>query len=292
MTDISLLPPDIRALYPFKHHWFETGVGRIQYVDVGQGRPVVMLHGNPTWSFYYRNLIKELAPDFRCIAPDHLGCGLSDKPQEFSYRLRHRIAHVRALIDSLGIQQYDLVAHDWGGAVAMGIATLEPDRVRRIVLMNTGAFLSKDIPGSIALCRTPVLGEILVRGFNAFAWPATFMAVKKKLPPAVRHGYLWPYNNWKNRVAVARFVQDIPMEKAHPSYEELERIDKGLQLLRYKPLMLPWGGADFCFTPKFFEEFRRRFPESEPLMVPDAGHYLLEDAGDTVIPAIRKFLER
>ena len=284
------LPPDIRLLYPFAPHFYETGSGQVHYVDEGKGRVVVLLHGNPTWSFYFRELIKALCPHMRCIAPDHLGCGLSDKPQKFSYQLRDRIDHVRGLLASLGIEHYDLVAHDWGGAIAMGTATLEPEKVGKIVLMNTGAFLSKAIPRSISICRMPLIGEFLVRGLNLFAWPATFMAVKKPMPSAVKRGYLFPYRSWKDRVAVARFVQDIPLEPDHPSYCELERIDRQLSVLCNKHVFLPWGGADFCFTPAFFEEFCRRFPHAETLLEPHAGHYLLEDAGKTIVPAIRNFL--
>lgn len=289
-TETFSLPDEIREIYPFAPHYFETGAGRIHYVDEGTGPVVLMLHGNPTWSFYFRELIKVLSPHFRCIAPDHLGCGLSDKPQDFTYRLRDRVDHIRALLAHLGVEQYDVVAHDWGGAIAMGVATLEPDKVRKIVLMNTGAFLSKDIPRAINLCRIPWLGEFMMRGFNLFAWAATHMTVKTPLSDVVKDGYLFPYDTWQNRVAVARFVQDIPLSPEHPSYPELERIDRQLSVLRGKPIFLPWGGADFCFTPKFFEEFRRRFPDAETLMEPSAGHYLLEDAPTLVPLAIRNFL--
>lgn len=284
------LPDDIRAIYPFAPHYFETGAGRIHYVDEGTGPVVVMLHGNPTWSFYFRDLIKLLSPHFRCIVPDHLGCGLSDKPQDFTYRLRDRVDHVRALLAELKVEHYDVVAHDWGGAIAMGVATLEPEKVGKIVLMNTGAFLSKDIPKTINLCRVPWLGEFMLRRLNVFARAATVMTVKKPLPDVVKAGYLFPYDSFENRIAVARFVQDIPMTPDHPSYSELSRIDQQLRVLGDKPIFLPWGGADFCFTPKFFEEFRRRFPQAETLMEPGSGHYLLEDSSTIVPLAIRNFL--
>ena len=288
--DAANLPEAVRALYPFAPHFYETGAGRMHYVDEGEGPVVLMLHGNPTWSFYFRELIKTLKPRFRCIAPDHLGCGLSDKPQAFSYRLRERIDHIRGLLAHLGVSHYDLVAHDWGGAIGMGAATLEPEKVGKIVLMNTGAFLSRDIPRRIALCRAPLLGEFLMRGCNAFARAAVVMAAEKPLPDAVRRAYILPYDSWANRVAVARFVQDIPLSTEHPSYVELQRIDSQLASLASKPVFLPWGARDFCFTLKFFKEFRRRFPEAETLVEPNAGHYLLEDAAPTITLAIRNFL--
>src|SRR4051812_13367564 len=129
--------------YPFTPHAFPRHGLRLSYLDEGAGDPVVMLHGNPTWSFYYRNLVLGLRDQYRCVVPDHIGCGLSDKPPEslYDYSLKSRIDDVEALLDSLNLRaNLTLVVHDWGGMIGMGFAARHPERVKRIVAINTGAF--------------------------------------------------------------------------------------------------------------------------------------------------------
>lgn len=287
-----LLPPEIAALFPFPPHFFETPLGRMHYVDAGTGERgnVVLLHGNPTWSFLWRDLIKELAArGFRCIAPDHIGMGLSDKPARF-VRLAERIAHVESLLAALGLGKFSLCVHDWGGAIGFGVATRAPERIEKLVASNTAAFRSRNMPRRIALCKLPWLGSFFVKTLNAFAWPATFMAVRKPLPPAVRAGFLFPYRTARSREAVANFVRDVPMTKRHPSWATLVEIEQALPRLAEKPLLLPWGSADFCFGDDFLKEWQERFPRAKTLRCADAGHYLLEDAGATLVPAIADFL--
>lgn len=285
------LPDSIRALYPFQSHWLKTPVGNMHYVDEGSGEAVIMLHGNPTWSFFYRDLIKDLSATHRCIAPDHIGCGLSDKPQKWSYRLQDHIDHVLALIEKLGLESFSLVVHDWGGAIGMGVAEALPERVKRIVVMNTAAFRSQRIPLRIAACKVFVIGEWLVRGFNAFAWPATWMAASKPLPKDVKAGYLFPYDNWANRIATHRFVADIPLRPSHPSYATLVRIEAGLAQFKDRPMLILWGQKDFCFNDLFLHEWRERFPEARTKLFPEANHYVLEDAGQDARRAIFDFLK-
>ena len=281
----------LRAEYPFAPHFHEPQPGvRMHYVDEGQGMPVVMLHGNPTWSFMYRKVVRALAPQFRCIAPDHVGCGLSSKPQDYSYRLATHIANLRSLIDGLGIGRFHLIVHDWGGAIGMGVATAMPERLGKLVVMNTAAFRSLHIPKRIAVCKVPGIGALLIRGMNAFAGGAAVMAKANPLPPQVRAGFLWPYRDWHDRVANLRFVQDIPLHPAHPSYRTLEGIEARLPLLAQKEMLLCWGMRDWCFDSRFLAEWRRRFPQARAHEFPDAAHYLLEDAGERIIPLIRDFL--
>jgi len=284
------LPPDVRALYPFESHGFETKAGRLHYLDEGAGEAVVMLHGNPTWSFLYRDLIRDLRSDFRCIAPDHMGCGLSDKPQAWTYRLQDHIDHARALVESLELDSFSLVVHDWGGAIGMGLAETMPERVKRFVIMNTAAFRSTRIPWRIAICRWPMIGEWIIRGLNGFAGPATKMAVRRKMPAAVKRGFVWPYDSWENRIATHRFVQDIPMEPGHSSRGTLARIEGMLPDFTDRPMLIVWGRRDFCFDDHFLQEWRHRFPGAETVAFDDAGHYVLEDAGAEARQAIARFL--
>ena len=217
-----------RELYPFTPHWLPLRAGtqalRLHYVDEGPraaNRAVLMLHGNPTWSFYYRNLILRLRGSLRCVAPDHIGCGFSDKPQSYAYTLQQHIENTVALIDHLRLDNLTLVVHDWGGAIGMGAALQRPGCIGRIVVLNTAAFRSSRIPLRIAMCRIPGFGALAVRGLNGFARAALFMATERGLPAAVKDGLVAPYNSWANRIAVHRFVQDIPMNPSHPSYATL-----------------------------------------------------------------------
>lgn len=280
----------IRELYPFRTARLALPGGALSYVDEGSGPPVVMLHGNPTWSFYYRRLIAALSGAHRVIAPDHMGCGLSDKPQGYPYTLSRHIANLGALIDHLGLATVDLVLHDWGGAIGMGWATANPGRVRRIVVLNSAAFLSPRLPWRIAACRAPVLGDLAVRGLNGFALGGTFMAVERPMAPEVRRGYLLPYRSWADHVAIQAFVRDIPMAPSHPTWAVVDAIDRELAALRDRPALILWGGRDWCFTDHFLAGWLERFPAAEAARFDDAGHYVLEDAHEAILPRIARFL--
>lgn len=274
--------------YPFEGKFLNINGNKLHYIDEGEGHPVIMLHGNPTWSFFYRNVVHGLKQNYRCIVPDHIGCGLSDKPQDFEYTLENHVSNVKALIKELGIEKFSLVVHDWGGAIGMGVATAMPDKVMSMTLMNTAAFKSLDIPFRIGLCKLPVIGEPMVRAFNAFAWPATFMAVEKKLDSDIKAGYLAPYNNYKNRIATAQFVQDIPLHKGHRSYSKLESIEEGLKDVKCPKLFI-WGAKDFCFNMKFLKRWKDFYPNDKYIVYEDAGHYVLEDEKDNCIKEIGNF---
>ena len=298
---MTSIPDWLSPLYPFTPQSFTTpGGARLSFLDEGGvpaadgSRPseaVLMLHGNPTWSFYYRDLVKTLAPRLRCIVPDHVGMGLSEKPENYAYTLAQRIDDVAALIDRLGITRVHLVVHDWGGAIGFGLAARRPGLVGRIVILNTAAFPSERIPARIALCRTRFPGTALVRGLNGFAGPAVWMSMhRRRLSPLEKRGYLLPYDSWANRVAVDAFVKDIPMERDHPSRGALEATAAGVAQFRKNPVLIIWGGRDFCFNDSFYAEWRARLPESDALYLADAGHYVLDDALDEVLPRFAAFL--
>lgn len=282
----------IRAIYPFAQHWFELPAGRMQYVDEGSGPPVVLLHGNPSWSFYYRRLIPALSPFFRVIAPDHLGCGLSDKPQQYPYRLADHSANLAALLAHLGITETSMVLHDWGGPIGLGCVTSGAVRLRRLALLNTAAFLSPRIPLRIAVCKIPGFGDLAVRGLNGFAVGATLMAVERPLSPLVRRGYLLPYDSFANRIATLRFVQDIPLAPTHPSWATVRAIEERLPMLSETPVQIVWGGRDWCFNDHFLAGWIERLPHAHVQRLDDAGHYVLEDAPERVIPLVVEFLCR
>ncbi len=253
-----------------------------------------MVHGNPTWSFYFRHIITLLAKNHRIIAIDHMGCGLSDKPQQYPYTLEQHIGNLQDLLQALEIARYSLIVHDWGGAIGFGCAVRMPDMVDRIVVLNTAAFRSSRIPLRIRICRWPFIGALLVRGLNGFAWPARFMAVEKPLTREVARAYLAPYNSWRNRVAIHGFVRDIPLDSRHASYTTLVEVEKGLEVLRARqiPLLILWGGRDFCFNDDFYKEWCERFPLAEKHYFADGGHYILEDKLAQIAPCLITFFEK
>ena len=285
-----------KKLYPFESNWLELAGIRYHYLDEGpqNAPPLVMLHGNPTWSFYYRTLIPHLSQSYRVIVPDHIGCGLSDKPQDYPYTLAQRIQELETLIRHLGLADITLILHDWGGAIGMGYATRYPGNVAGFVVFNTAAFYLPLLPKRIKVSRLPGLGDLAIRGLNAFARLALVFAVsqRRRLTPEIKAGYLAPYNNWRNRIAILRFVQDIPLEATHPSRPLLDQIEKKLSCLQQHPMLIIWGGQDFCFTERdFLPEWRRRFPAARVQIIPEAGHYVVEDAHERIAPWIEAFLD-
>jgi len=285
---------DWRQLYPFDSHYLEVGGHRIHYVDEGAGETLLFVHGNPTWSFHWRNLLTALRQRYRVVAIDHLGCGLSDKPQDWPYQLSGHVANLRALIERLDLQKLTLLAQDWGGAIGLGAAVAEPERFSRFMLFNTGAFHGGRMPVRIGVCRMPVLGPLAVRGGNAFARAALHMAMQhpERLTPEIRAGILAPYGNWHDRVAIQRFVEDIPLAPSHPSYETLSAIERGLPSLADRPVQLIWGMRDWCFTPWFLERFEQVFPQAEVHRLADAGHWVVEDAHEQIVPLVTQFLAK
>ena len=283
------IPSELKNEYPFASHFLSLGENQLHYVDEGEGEVLLMLHGNPTWSFFYRNLAKYFSTkNYRVVIPDHMGCGLSSRPQDYEYTLQTHIDNLAELVAKLNLSQITLIVHDWGGAIGMGLATRYPHLIKKMVIMNTAAFRSIEIPLRINILRNP-LGEWFIRSFNGFAGPATIMAPQKKLSPLIKKGFVLPYHDFKSRIATAKFVQDIPMNNAHPTYKTLQNIEEKLKTLKV-PVLLLWGEKDFCFTMSFQKKWLEFFPNARSVTYPKAGHYLLEDETNAVINEIESFL--
>ncbi|MES1168014.1 MAG: alpha/beta fold hydrolase [Oleiharenicola lentus] len=281
----------MKEIYPFTPKRFATGSGDMSYLDEGSGdEAILMVHGNPTWSFFYRNVVLALRGRIRCIVPDHLGCGLSDKPQDYDYTLGSHVANLGRLIDSLNLRKIHLIVHDWGGPIGLGVCLPRHEKLGKVVILNTAAFADTVIPWRIRFCRIPVLGELAVRGCNGFAGPATWMAVTKPLPDAVKRGFLFPYDSWANRIATHRFVQDIPRGLGAPNDAALAKVEEALPVLRNHPVKIIWGGGDFCFNRHYFERWKGLLPDAGAEYLNEAGHYLLEDAQETVLSYIEQFI--
>jgi pimeloyl-ACP methyl ester carboxylesterase len=279
----------LKVLYPFDNLSFESSGGSMNYVDVGEGAPVVMIHGNPTWSFFYRDLILELQDDFRCLALDNLGCGHSDKPQDGDYTLSGHIDRACEWLNDLNLESFHLVVHDWGGAIGMGVADKLRDRVKGITILNTAAFAFPSISWRIAICRIPFIGALLVRGANGFVLGATKMTTVNPLSDAAKEGFCYPYQNWHDRIAIHKFVRDIPMSSHHPSWKTLKSVEASLEQWKQVPVQIIWGMHDWCFNPEILQRWEEILPQATVHRMDDAGHYLLEDSGEEIFPLIKSF---
>jgi cis-3-alkyl-4-acyloxetan-2-one decarboxylase len=292
---------DWRQLYPFESHWHETGTGygRMHYVDEGPAdstngaasKALLFVHGNPTWSFHWRRLIAALGTSYRCIAPDHLGCGLSDRPHRM-LRLSDHIDHLASLVSTLNLQRITLVAQDWGGAIGLATMLGMPERFDGIILFNTGAFPPRYIPWRIRACRFPALGRLAVQGANLFSRAALRMTLarRQRLEPAVASGYLAPYNSWANRRGVYGFVRDIPGRAADDTGQTLAAIERNLPSLADRPALLIWGMRDWCFRPDCLERFLEAWPHAEAHRLADVGHWVVEDAPEESLALVERFL--
>ena len=288
------LPASVQDLYPWPGQYIQVGDGhRMHYLDEGKGEPVLMVHGNPTWSFYWRDLVHGLSADYRCIVPDHIGCGLSDKPQDFEYRLANHIDNLSELIEALDLHDITLLVHDWGGAIGIGAALKHPDRIKRLVVFNTSVMMGP-IHWSIRMCRVPLFGSTVVRGFNGFVRVGLIRAVadRSRMKGAVGKGYLAPFDSWNNRIAQHEFVMDIPIEENHPTRKTLQEIDDRLGELAHLPAMIVWGEKDFVFTTHFCDLFEQRLPQAEVHRIPDASHFVVEEAHERILPWLRDFMAR
>ena len=290
---------DLLHLYPYESHFLDLNGFKYHYLDEGQGEPLVMVHGNPTWSFYFRALVNNLSPQFRTIVPDHLGCGLSDKPDidAYGFELENRVADLEKLLDHLDLgHNITLILHDWGGMIGMAYAVRHPARIRRLILMNTYAFLppaNYRVPLSgHFIRRAGPLASLAILGFNLFSFGALYLASRKGLTKDVKKGLTAPYNCWNHRIAVLRFVQDIPLSPNDSSYSLAKFVDDNLALFSDTPTLICWGEHDFVFNHNFLDEWQRRFPKAEAHRFSDAGHYVLEDVPEKIVPLIQDFLQR
>ncbi len=290
--------------YSFDHHYHFVKGLRLHYLDEGPKNgdentdPVVMVHGNPSWSFYYRKLVLALRSDYRCIVPDHIGMGMSDKPDDEIYRftLDQRVDDIESLLDHLNVtDNITLVLHDWGGMIGMAFATRYPERIKRLVILNTSAFhLPKDksVPWQLKLSRIPVVGAVLNQGINIFARGAVKQCVTRtSMSPEVAAAYLAPYDNWSHRRAIKKFVFDIPLKAGDSAYQTVDHVDKTIGQFSATPMLVCWGLKDFVFDHHFLKEWETRFPDAEFHRFDDVGHYILEDAPEDVIPLVQQFLQ-
>lgn len=291
------LPLALQALYPFASHFTDIHGFPMHYLDEGQGSPVLCLHGNPTWSFYFRNVVKALRPTHRVLVPDHIGMGLSAKPHPgcHPHTLMQRVEDMEAFLDALiPDQPFHLIVHDWGGMIGTLIALRQPDRIASFTITNTAGFLKpahKSLPLGIRLGRDflPIAAPAIL-GMNLFSRFALALCSKKGLSPAIRQGYLFPYDCPAHRRAQLAFVRDIPLSPQDASYAAVAWAEKNLARLAPIPKCILWGEKDFVFDTTYRDLWKHHFPDASCHSFPEAGHYLFEDEGEACLTLLKAFL--
>ncbi len=288
--------------WPYEPRWLLTDGIRIHYVDEGprDGEPVVMLHGNPTWSYLYRRFIAALAgAGYRAVAHDQLGFGRSDKPRrESEFSVQRHVRHFAALMDELRLEGVTLIVQDWGGPVGLAWAVEQPGRIRRLVLLNTwpgGAHPDYTTPPApLRALRWPIVGDALLKGAHVFTRGFLFRGAThpERLGKNERAAYLQPHPSWESRAGVAAYARMIPWDARNPTWTVARRIEDGLAELAARPVLVCWPAKDPAFKEKTLALWRDRFPHAEVHELEDAGHYVQEDAHERVIPLLLGFLGR
>ncbi len=279
---ITLKDETFDGTFPFTPHYFDDNGFQMHYVDEGSGEPIVLVHGDPTWGYLYRNFIHALARHQRCILPDHMGMGKSGIPQEqYPYRLQHHIANFENLLLHLDLHDVTLVLHDWGGPVGLGFATRHQERVKRLVLMNTWAFAPW--PGG----PFPRLLEI-IRSARPALLGTTFHI--ENLTQEVMDAYRAPFPTPASRLALLCWSRDIPISEADPSYAEMKRIERGLPEFLDTPTLLVWGMRDPVLSEPVLRTWQSIYPRAITYEIEDASHFLQEDAPARIVSCIEEFL--
>lgn len=290
------------GLWPYAPRWFQTADGRLHYIDEGppEGRPVVLLHGNPTWGFLYRSFVGPLTDaGYRVIVPDCLGFGRSEKPPRPDlYRIAAHARRLEELLESLDLREATVVPQDWGGPIGLSWAVAHPERVARLFILNTIGHRPPGevpLPLPLRLFRTPGVGEVMVKGLGLFHRVFLFRAGvvhHERLTPEVKRAYLVPHPNWSSRTAVLVFPREIPAGPQGPVSDLLGGIEAGLERhFRGKPVKIVWAMKDIAFTPEVLEQlWLKTFPDAPVTRLEDAGHYLQEDAHERIVPELLGFL--
>jgi haloalkane dehalogenase len=292
---------DIRAetfegSFNFAPHYHHVNGFEMHFVDEGRGEPIVLIHGDPTWGYLYRTFIPILSQHRRCIVPDHMGMGKSGAPRDpYPYRLRHHVANLEALLLHLDLHQMTLVLHDWGGPVGLGFATRHPDRIKRLVLMNTWAcapWPGGPLPRLLELIRSE-RGEKFVLEKNGYLEPALVGTTHRpeNLTKTVLDAYRAPFPTPESRLALLCWSRDIPVHETDPSYSEMKRIEEALVRFIGTPTLLVWGMRDPVLPESVLRTWQRTYPQATTAEIEDASHFLQEDAPERIVLCIEEFLE-
>ena len=291
----------MKELYPFQSNFIQVGKSsdnasgyKLHYITEGNPNnpALICLHGNPTWSFYFREVVKELSEKYFVVALDYIGCGFSEKPANKIFRAKDRVTHIEELLSHLKIAKYSLLMHDWGGPIGAFLAVKNSSSIESLTFLNTTLTNTLELPWFIKLSSLPGVGKFITQTTKRFLTITTRWGAANKLPKAVEDCYLMPYPDIASRKAIWDFVADIPFDTKHPTYTELMKLAEKLVSLREKPVKIIWGLQDPCFHTGMLEKVMQHFPQADVTEIPSASHLVLEDEPVLVISKIKQFLNK
>jgi haloalkane dehalogenase len=293
MTDLA--NETFGGTWPFQPRFFGYDGIRFHYVDEGEGEPIVLLHGNPTWGYLYRKFIPPLSETNRCVVPDYMGFGKSDTPLDKPYTLARHIENFTAFALHLDLRDATLVMQDWGGPIGLGFAVENPDRIKRLVILNTWAFR---IPAGVPLApllelfRQPHVGEGMVQGLNLFVegYLPAGIHDKERLNE-IMPAYRAPFPDWNSRIGTLAFPRDIPVGDDHPSTPTMGHIEDNLGKLKV-PTIIIWGMQDIAIPPPLVDRWQSIYPHAEAHRIETGNHFVQEDEPEQIVGLIQDFLER
>jgi haloalkane dehalogenase len=275
--------------YPFAPRSFAIEGQVMHYLDEGQGEAVVMVHGTPEWSFAYRKLIKDLRQQYRVIAPDNLGFGLSDKPSHLSYAPEQQAARLEQFINHLRLPSFTLVVHDFGGPIGLAYALNYPERIKRLVIMNTFMWSVKDEPfyGNFSRLMHTVLGRWLYLDLNVSPRLILKMvyADKTKLTPALHQHYLKVFPDHESRHALLAYARSFT-----DSSRWFNSLWQARERIKETPALILWGMKDTAFREKELKRLESVFTHATTVRLEQVGHFVQDEAGEEILPIIKDFL--
>lgn len=292
---VDIRDETFNGTFPFVPRYRRVNGFDMHFVDEGEGEPLVFVHGDPTWGYLWRRFIPPLSARYRCVVPDHMGMGKSAVPPERDrYRLAQHIANLECLLLDLDLSGITLVLHDWGGPVGLGFAARHRDRVKRLALMNTWAFApwpGAPLPRLLEIIRSP-RGEHFVLERNGYVEPALTGGThgREHITAEVLKAYVAPFPTPESRLALLSWTRDIPVAEGDPSFDDMKRIERALPDFARVPALLLWGMRDPVLTEPVLVMWKRALPGASTVTVEDAGHFLQEDAPESVVIALERFL--
>lgn len=277
-------------LYPFESRYVDVDGSRVHYIDEGTGPTLLFLHGNPTWSFLYRNIVRDLRDSFRCIAVDYPGFGLSSATEGYDYTAKAHARAVESFVTELDLRDVTLMGQDWGGPIGLAVATRHPERFSGFILGNTWAWplngiVHFEVFGRVMGSR---VGRLLIRNANAFVNVMIPLGTATKLPAEVIEAYRGPFNEREARRPTWEFPKELLRGKRF-----MLRVQDDLSNVTHLPTLFLWGGRDFALRKRVeLPRFERLFPNHETVVLDRARHFFQEDAPADAARAIRRWLTR
>lgn len=279
-----------KSAYPFTPNYFDNNGHQLHYIDEGKGETVLFIHGTPSWSFDYRNIIKKLKEHYRCVAIDHIGFGLSDKPEHYDYSVQNHSHTLERFALEKKLENINLVVHDFGGPIGLNFAIRHPEKIKRLVILNSWLWNTSGNPDFIrlsAILKSPLL-PFSYRYLNfspKFILPQSFGDTK--ISKQLLKQYTKPFADWTQRNGPLAFARSLLNDQ-----DWFEYLWNTRQTISGKPTLFVWGMKDPIIKPYYLNKFERGFTNSTTVLLATSGHFPQEEQADTVTEALFDFLNR